>query len=79
MKNTKLLVSLPNDLNKRFKAMVPARQRSHVIHRLLEDEIKRREEQLYACAAAVEADQHLTDDMSDWDITLNDGSNNETW
>lgn len=79
MKKAKILISLPSDLSIRFKAMVPPRQRSEVIHHLLEDELSKREKALYKCAATVEADQKLNDEISDWDNTLNDGLDDETW
>jgi hypothetical protein len=34
---------------------------------------------LYECAAAVEKDHLLNDEMKDWDITLQDGLENESW
>ena len=59
MNAVKMLISLPNDLTARFRAIVPARQRSRVIRRLLEDEVNQREKALYECARLVEQDVAL--------------------
>jgi hypothetical protein len=45
-----------------------------IIARLIEKSIKRRERALYECALAVENDKVLQQEMSEWDVTLNDGS-----
>lgn len=80
MNPAKLLISLPSDLSARFRAVVPIRQRSSVIRHLLEKEIKKREKALYECASAVEADSQLNEEMREWDITLNDGlEEDESW
>ena len=75
----KILVSLPNDLVKRMRTVIPARKRSQVINELLEREIARREEVLFQCALAVEKDEALNQEMTDWDITAGDGIEPETW
>ncbi|HOS06485.1 MAG TPA: hypothetical protein PLA81_09205 [Syntrophorhabdaceae bacterium] len=75
----KILVSLPNDLVKRMRTVIPARKRSQVINDLLEREIARREEVLFQCALAVEKDEALNQEMTDWDITAGDGIEPETW
>ena len=78
--SSKILLSLPPDLSGRFKALVPTRQRSDFIRHLLEDELKKREQQLYECALAVEQDEQLNNDLKNWDVTLNDGlTNDESW
>ncbi len=78
--SSKILLSLPPDLSCRFKALIPARQRSDFIRHLLEDELKKREQQLYECALAVEQDEQLNNDLKNWDVTLNDGlENDESW
>ena len=74
-----ILVSLPNDLVKRMRTVIPARKRSQVINDLLEREIVRREEVLFQCALAVEKDEALNQEMTDWDITAGDGIEPETW
>lgn len=75
----KMLFSIPDQLAARLKATIPQRQRSKVIACLIEEEVARREKMLYECAAAVEKDQHLQDEMKDWDTTLQDGLEDESW
>lgn len=70
---TSLLLSLPEDLAQRFRNSVPARSRSRFVAELLEREINRRENALYKAALAVEADDALGDEMSEWDVTSSDG------
>jgi len=80
MSNAKLLISLPDELSARFRALVPRSQRSQLIRKLIKKEIDKREEALYACAVAVENDNTLNKDMESWAATINDGLNNdETW
>lgn len=69
----KILISLPNQLVIRMRATIPPRQRSKIITSLLEKEIKKREQALYECALAVEQDAALREEMTDWDITIDDG------
>jgi hypothetical protein len=75
----KVLVSLSDDLYARMKAVIPARQRSKVVAELLETEVQRRERELYECALAVEQDEQLRAEMADWDVTVDDGIETETW
>lgn len=75
----KILISLPDDLADRFRAAVPDRMRSKTITKLIEKEIERHERKLYEAALAVEQDQELAKEMKDWDVTLDDGLNDETW
>lgn len=69
----KVLISLPDELGVRMQAVIPARQRSKIIAALLEEEIKRRERELYECALAVEQDKQLNAEMAEWDVTVGDG------
>lgn len=69
----KILISLPDQLAARMRASIPARQRSKIITHLIEEEIEKRERILYECALAVEKDENLRQEMAEWDITLNDG------
>lgn len=69
----KVLVSIPNSLYSRMMATIPPRQRSKLIARLLEDEVKKREQELYQAALAVEQDEELSAEMKDWDATVGDG------
>ena len=75
----KILISMPDQLAARMRAAIPARQRSKIITDLIEKEIKKREQSLYECAAAVEKDATLHNEMKDWDVTLQDGLDDESW
>jgi len=75
----KVLVSIPDNLADRMKAIIPPRQRSKILVKLLEDEVKRREAELHQCALEVENDQALNAEMKDWDITIGDGIDAESW
>lgn len=75
----KILVSLPDDLARRMRIVIPSRQRSKVVAGLLENEVIQRELTLYECACAVEADELLNKEMAEWETTTEDGLNNETW
>ena len=76
---SKMLLSIPDNLAKQFKAIVPARQRSQFLSHLLEQELKKQEENLYECAQMVEKDLTLQEDMQAWDTTLEDGLENLDW
>lgn len=69
----KILISVPDQLAARLRAAVPPRKRSSTIARLIEREVSQREQQLYNAAVAVEKDDALHHEMEDWNITLNDG------
>ena len=75
----KIMISVPEQLTNRMRATIPRRQRSKVIAHLIEEEIKKRERLLYECAAAVEQDSALHNEMKDWDTTLQDGLDHESW
>lgn len=69
----KVLVSIPDSLYSRMTATIPPRQRSRLIAKLLEDELRKREQELYEAALAVEQDEELGAEMREWDVTLGDG------
>jgi hypothetical protein len=75
----KILVSVPDNLAERMKAVVPPGQRSKVLAELLEVEITRRETELYQCALEVEKDEALNKEMEDWNTTVGDGIDAESW
>jgi len=75
----RVLISMTDQLAARLRAAIPARQRSKTITHLIEKEIEKRERLLYECALAVENDSALEKEMKDWDITLQDGLNDESW
>ncbi len=76
---TKVLISIPDKTAARMRAFIPQKQRSKVIVQLLEKEIEKREKALYECAAAVEQDNKLRQEMKDWDVTIQDGLTDESW
>ena len=75
----KVLISLPDSLVKRMKVFIPQRQRSRVLSELIEKEIERREKSLYQCAREVEKDDTLNREMEDWNVTVGDGIDDETF
>lgn len=75
----KVLISVSDSLASRMKAVIPNRQRSKVISQLIEKELKKREEALYRCALEVEKDEALNAEMKDWEVTVADGINHESW
>ena len=74
-----VLVSLPEQLATRMKAVLPREERSRTIAELIAREIDQREQQLARCARELEKDQHLQQDMKAWAATLNDGLSDEAW
>ena len=76
---SKILISIPDEQAARMRATIPARQRSKVIVKLIENEVARREKLLYDCAVAVEKDEKLSAEMEDWKDTLQDGLMDESW
>lgn len=75
----KILISLPDSLADRMRAIIPSKQRSKIIAKYLELEIERREKELYQCALDVEADKDLNGEMTDWESTTGDGLESESW
>ena len=64
---SKVMFSLPDQLVTRMKTAIPARERSKVLARLLENEIKVREQHLFACATELESCKGLTKEMESLD------------
>ena len=75
----KVLISIPGSILSRLRAIVPDRQRSKFISSIIEKELKKREQNLFHCALKVEQDKALNTEMKDWDATINDGIENESW
>jgi metal-responsive CopG/Arc/MetJ family transcriptional regulator len=75
----RVLFTLPDDLTSRLRFLVPEKQRSKFISNLLEKALLKREDQLFKIASEVEMDDNLNMEMQDWDITLNDGLDDEPW
>lgn len=65
--NTKVMISLPDQLFANMKALIPARQRSHIIADLLQKELATREEMLYQKALQLEQCNKLTKEAKNWD------------
>jgi hypothetical protein len=73
-----LLLHLPDDLVRRFRRAIAARQSSRFAQRLLEEALPLQEpgddDPLYRAALAVEADAELSAETEDWEeATLADG------
>lgn len=69
-----ILVHLPDDLVLRFRRLVPPRQRSRFVQRLLEEALPTSDDDpVYQAALAVERDEALNAEMADWDVTIGDG------
>jgi hypothetical protein len=75
----KVLISMLDSVISRMRALIPARQRSRFIAHLVEDELKKREAQLFQAAREVERDETLNAEMKDWDVTVDDGVEHESW
>jgi len=75
----KVLISMADDLYTRMKVHIPPGKRSKVLSELIEKEIERREKALYQCACEVEEDDALNREMEDWNVTIGDGIDSETW
>ena len=66
-------IHLPDDLAARFRAAVPARQRSAFVADMLRQSLPAEDDSLYRIALAVEADTALAREMDDWDGVAGDG------
>jgi hypothetical protein len=72
-------VFLPDELVVKMKILIPQEQYSQFFIQLLERELQIREAALYQSACEVEADEKLNQEMSDWEITIADGIQHESW
>ena len=71
-----ILLHLPEDLVRRLKRRVPARQRSRFVQSLLEQALPpepAEDDPLYQAALAVERDAGLAAEMADWEAAVGDG------
>ena len=78
MATQQLLLHLPDELIRRLKRAVPARQRSKFIQELLEQALPPdgivEADPLYLAALSVEADEALAREMAEWEpATVGDG------
>ena len=62
----RLTISLPDQLAHKFLAIVPSRQRSATIARLLAYELARREQSIEAACHAANADEALCAEIDEW-------------
>lgn len=62
----RLTLSLPDSLARRFLATVPSRQRSSVVARLIEDELRRHEQRLEGACLAANEDASLEAEIDEW-------------
>ncbi|WP_090142827.1 hypothetical protein [Limnohabitans sp. DM1] len=78
---TQILIRLPNEVARRFRNAIPARQRSEFVRKLLEENLPNVDEQMYELAVKAEAfDRANPEDVSELDATLMDGLDpNETF
>lgn len=74
-----MLFHLSDELVARFKAKVPARQRSAFVERLLEDALPKEDKAAWLARVADEFERELdnnpqlADEMAEWDVTVGDG------
>ena len=70
-----ILLHLPEELARRFRNAVPARQRSSFVQKLLENALpEESDDPVYHTALAVEQDAALNAEMAEWEnATVGDG------
>jgi hypothetical protein len=82
MATQQLLVRIPEELARRLKRQVPARGRSAFVQHLLEQALAPEggdDDPLYRAAREVERDERLMAEMAEWDGTIADGLEAETF
>ena len=62
----RITVSLPDPLAERFLALVPNRERSSTVARLLERELASRERELEEACRSANADSVLAEEVAEW-------------
>ncbi|WP_198145984.1 hypothetical protein [Desulfonatronovibrio magnus] len=62
----RITLSIPDEVAHRFQAAVPARQRSRLVTRLLEQELKDRDSSLAAACRAANRDKALEQEIDEW-------------
>ena len=62
----RVTLSLPDSLAERFLALVPNRERSATVARLLEKELARRERELEEACRTANADSVLAEEVASW-------------
>jgi metal-responsive CopG/Arc/MetJ family transcriptional regulator len=66
-------VSIPDELAVRMRSVITSGNRNRIISAILEKEIRKREQALYEAAVAVENDDAINAEMSDWEVAVDDG------
>lgn len=82
MATQQLLVRIPEELARRLRRQVPARGRSAFVQHLLEQALAPEggeDDPLYQAAREVERDERLMAEMAEWDGTIADGLEAETF
>lgn len=64
----KVTLSIPDKVARRFRAAVPARQRSSVVTHLIERELSKRGCDLASACIAANKDKALESDIADWQV-----------
>lgn len=59
-------MSIPDPVAHRFQAAVPPRQRSRLVTRLIESELKKRDSSLAAACRAANRDETLVFEIDEW-------------
>jgi metal-responsive CopG/Arc/MetJ family transcriptional regulator len=62
----RITLSIPDEVAYRFQAAVPARHRSRLVTRLLEQELKERDNSLAAACRAANRDKDLEQEIDEW-------------
>jgi len=79
MSNHQVLMRLPEDVVRRLKRQVPARERSRFVAGLLDRALPPdSDDPLHQAALAVERDRGLAEEMAEWDATAADGLDSPT-
>jgi len=61
-----MTLSIPDEVAHRFQAAVPARKRSRIVARLLEQELKERDNSLAVACRAANRDKALEKEIDEW-------------
>jgi len=62
----RMTLSIPDEVAHRFQAAVPARKRSRIVTRLLEQELKERDNSLAVACRAANRDKALEKEIDEW-------------
>ncbi len=62
----RMTLSIPDAVAHRFQAAIPARQRSRLVTRLIEDELSERDSSLAAACRSANRDKALQGEINAW-------------